>query len=405
MNASRAATKKTGKGASLCRGVYVQLSRLKMQFTHGEQSGCVQPCSPFMKSCVLTALLAAAILSGASAAEPKRAPAKKNAATPTPAPAPAPTEKKDAPAPKDAAEFAPKDPVAVVNGMEVTVAELEKVLTAMLSEKGGSIKEVPPAMKPQLYRQVLDGVIVEKLVTAQASKVEVNDAEVAAEFDRFKGRFPDEKTMEAQLAASGQTPDGVKTDIRRFLKQNHWLDTQLTGKLEVTEADAEKFFSENPEQFKAPEQVRASHILVSVKEGSKDDEVKAKRDAADKILTRVKKGEAFDKLATELSEDPSAKENHGDLNFFGREQMVPEFSEAAFKLKKGEISPEPVRSNFGFHIIKVTDRKEPSTMTFPEVKPQLMAYLQQQKKQNETGRVLRGLREGAEIKVNLPDAE
>ena len=112
-------------------------------------------------------------------------------------------------------------------------------------------------------------------------------------------------------------------------------------------AEAETFFKENPDQFKSPEQVRASHILLQVKEGSKEEEVKAKRAAADQALARVKKGEPFDKLATEISEDPSAKENHGDLNFFGREQMVPEFSEAAFKLKKGEISPEPVRSDFG----------------------------------------------------------
>jgi parvulin-like peptidyl-prolyl isomerase len=228
---------------------------------------------------------------------------------------------------------------------------------------------------------------------------------VTAEFDRFKSRFPDEKTMTEQLASGGTTTDGVKSDIRKFLQQNHWLDAQLAGKTEVTEGEAETFFKENPDQFKAPEQVRASHILVGVPEGSKDDQVKVKKEAADKILARVKKGEDFDKLATELSEDPSAKENHGDLNFFGREQMVPEFSEAAFKLKKGEISPEPVRSDFGFHIIKVTDRKEPSSMTFPEVKPQLMAFLQQQKRQTETGKVLRTLREGAKVTVNLPDAE
>jgi len=355
------------------------------------------------------------MVAGASAADPKPAPAKKNApaaSAAAPAKKDAPTKEaapKGAPAPdapaKEAAEFAPKDPVAVVNGMDVTVADLEKVITALVSEKGGSIKDVPPDMKPKLYRQVLDGVIVEKLVTVEASKVEVKEDEVKSEFDRFAKRFPDEKTMQEKLAGSGQTVENVKSDIRRFLAQNHWLDSQLTGKTEVTEAEAETFYKENPDQFKAPEQVRASHILVSVKEGSKDAEVKAKKDAADKILARVKKGEDFDKLATELSEDPSAKENHGDLNFFGREQMVPEFSEAAFKLQKGEISPEPVRSSFGFHIIKVTDRKDANAMAFPEVKPQLMAYLQQQKRQTETGKVLRGLREGAKVTVNLPDAE
>ncbi len=354
-----------------------------------------------MKSSVLTALLtASAMVVAASAAEPKPAPGQKKAPAASPAnPAAAAT----APVAADPA-FVPKDPLAVVNGAEVTIAEVEKVIASILAPKGGKIEDVPPAMKPQLYRQVLDGVIVEKLVTAEASKIEVADEAVNAEFEQFTKRFPDEKTMREQLAASGQSPESVKSDIRRFLKQNQWLDKQVAGKLEVTDGEAETFYKENPDQFKAPEQVRASHILLSVKEGSKDEEVNAKREAAGKILARVKKGEPFDKLATELSEDPSAKENHGDLNFFPREQMVPEFSEAAFKLKKGEIAPEPVRSDFGFHIIKVTDRKDPSTMTFPEVKPQLVAFLQQQKKQSETSKVLKGLREGAQVKVNLPDA-
>ena len=134
-----------------------------------------------MKFSVLTALLSAsAMVAGASAADPKPAPAKKNApaaSAAAPAKKDAPTKEaapKGAPAPdapaKEAAEFAPKDPVAVVNGMDVTVADLEKVITALVSEKGGSIKDVPPDMKPKLYRQVLDGVIVEKLVTVRRAR-------------------------------------------------------------------------------------------------------------------------------------------------------------------------------------------------------------------------------------------
>jgi peptidyl-prolyl cis-trans isomerase C len=132
--------------------------------------------------------------------------------------------------------------------------------------------------------------------------------------------------------------------------------------------------------------------------------VKAKRSEATKILERVKKGEEFEKLALELSEDPSAKENKGDLNFFAREQMVPEFSDAAFKMKKGEISTEPVRSDFGFHIIKVTDRKVEENVAFDEAKPQLVAFLEGRKKQAEIGKVLRGLRESAKVTINLPEA-
>jgi parvulin-like peptidyl-prolyl isomerase len=231
----------------------------------------------------------------------------------------------------------------------------------------------------------------------------VSDADVKQEFERFSKQFPNEEEMKAQLAKAGKTQEGIQGDIRRFLKQNRWLDEQLKGKADVTDAEAQEFFKANTEQFKTPEEVRASHILVKCEKDAKEDEVKAKREAANKILDRVKKGEDFDKLASEISEDPSAKENHGDLNFFRREQMVPEFSTAAFEMKKGAVSETPVRSQFGFHIIKVTDRKDGGSMSFDEAKPRLLVFLQEQKRRSEAGKVLRGLRETAKVTVNLPE--
>ncbi|EDY17456.1 PpiC-type peptidyl-prolyl cis-trans isomerase [Chthoniobacter flavus Ellin428] len=116
----------------------------------------------------------------------------------------------------------------------------------------------------------------------------------------------------------------------------------------------------------------------------------------------MKKGEDFGKLAQEISEDPSAKENKGDLDFFRKEAMVPEFSNAAFGMKKGEIS-DPVRSDFGFHVIKVTDRKDAETVTLEKAKPQLLAFLKNQKKQAAVEEVIKGVREKAEVKINLPE--
>jgi parvulin-like peptidyl-prolyl isomerase len=152
-----------------------------------------------------------------------------------------------------------------------------------------------------------------------------------------------------------------------------------------------------------PEQVRASHILVKVPEDAKPETVVEKEKAAQAIAARVKKGEDFAALAKELSEDPSAKQNSGDLNFFAKEQMVPEFADAAFGMKKDEIS-EPVRSQFGYHVIKVTDRKEPETVTLEKAKPQLTSYLEQQKKQGEVQKVIQDLRAKADVKINLPEA-
>jgi parvulin-like peptidyl-prolyl isomerase len=122
---------------------------------------------------------------------------------------------------------------------------------------------------------------------------------------------------------------------------------------------------------------------------------------ADAIAVRVKGGEAFDKLAAELSEDPSAKQNSGDLNFFTREQMVPEFANAAFGMQKGEISA-PIKSQFGFHIIQLTDRKDAETMVLESVKPRLLAFLNQRMRDTQIQKVLTELREKAEVKILLP---
>jgi parvulin-like peptidyl-prolyl isomerase len=143
---------------------------------------------------------------------------------------------------------------------------------------------------------------------------------------------------------------------------------------------------------------------VAVPQDAKPEIVVEKEKTAKAVLERVKKGEAFDKLAKEISEDPSAKENSGDLSYFAREQMVPEFAEAAFKMKQDEVSAEPVRSQFGYHIIKVTGHKDAETVPFEKAKPQLVAYLENQKKQQEIEKVVKEMRAKADITVNLPEA-
>ena len=318
--------------------------------------------------------------------------------------APAP-EAQPAPAGKPAEPFVLKDPVAVVDGAEINAVELDKALGSLLRQQGATLDQVPDSVKPNLYRQVLDGVIAEKLVTKAAAGVKITDEDVSQEFERFKGQFKDEADMKLRLSQVGQTPDGIRVDIRRYLQQNRWMDDRLQGKLEVTTAEVEEFYKSNADQFKTPEEVRASHILVRCEKDAPQEEVKTKRETANKILDRVKAGEDFAKLASEVSEDPSAKENKGDLNFFRREQMVADFSNAAFAMKKGDVSDAPVRSEFGFHIIKVTDHKDAGTMSLDEARPRLTDFMKEQKRRAEAGKVLSGLRETAKITVNLPAAQ
>ena len=329
-----------------------------------------------------------------------------------------PVVKKDAPVKDDAAvvppvvETAPVVPVvpvnlpeivAVVEGLEIKKADLEQAFARMLSAQGIPGDKLPAEQRMQGYRMILDDMIVEKIITKRSAGVEVTDKDVAAKMEEFKVRFGSDEKLKEQIEKSGLTVEKVKENIREGLRQEKWIDEQIKGLTEVTDAEVEDFYKKNPDQFKQPEQVRASHILVAVAKDAKPDVVAAKQKAATAIVARVKKGEAFDKLAKELSEDPSAKQNGGDLNFFGREQMVPEFSAAAFKMKKDEIS-DPVRSQFGFHVIKVTDHKDAETVSLETAKPKLAPYLKQQKRQAEIQKAVKALRAKAEVKNNLPEA-
>ncbi len=319
--------------------------------------------------------------------------------------------------PLDAQEAAPKaataaplaltDPVAVVEGSEIKKADLDQAFASVLASQGmppDQASKIPDAQRMQFYRILLDDMIADKIIAKRSAEMPVSDEAMAAELARIQKNFESEEEMKKQIEASGQNLDKLKENIRTQLRQREWLDAQVKGQDTVSDAEAEEFYQKNPDKFQRPEQVRASHILVTVEADAKPEAVIEKGKAAQAILDRVKKGEDFATLAGEVSEDPSAKQNKGDLDFFGRDQMVKEFSDSAFGMKKDEISKEPVRSQFGYHIIKVTDRRDAETIPFEKAKPQVMAFLQRQKKQQAVQDFVKALRTKADVKVNFPDA-
>lgn len=143
----------------------------------------------------------------------------------------------------------------------------------------------------------------------------------------------------------------------------------------VADADVEKSYTERAAEFESPRQVRASHILIRVPEtGGSEAEDKARANAAE-VIRRVKGGEDFAKLARELSEDPGSKANGGDLGFVAKGEMVGPFEQALFALAKGEVTPEPVRTPFGFHAVKAVEIREGGKKPLKEVAPQIREHL------------------------------
>ncbi|MEI6872473.1 MAG: peptidylprolyl isomerase [Verrucomicrobiota bacterium] len=293
------------------------------------------------------------------------------------------------------------DVVATVEGKDIKKEELEQALTAALARQGIPADQLPGDQKAQGYRMLLNDLITEKLVTNRCAEIAVKEEDISAQFEQFRSRFGSPEAFEEQMKQAGQSEEKIKTDIRTYLKQQNWVQEQVKDTPKATDKDAEEYYTKNPNDFKKPEQVRASHILVAVPADATAEQVGEKKKSAEAIAARVKAGEAFDKLAAELSEDPSAKQNSGDLNFFTREQMVPEFATAAFGMQKGDIS-DPVKSQFGFHIIQLTDRKDAETMDLETVKPRLLAFLNQRMRDTEVQKILTDLRNKAEVKILLP---
>jgi peptidyl-prolyl cis-trans isomerase C len=288
----------------------------------------------------------------------------------------------------NAPEQTTADSVAVtVNGHDIYESRIEQEIKPQLERMS---RQMPPALieqnKKRLRTQTLERMIVEQLLDEQIKKadVTVTEEEVNNQLKQMASQQRPPLSMEdfkAMIEAYGKSFDEVKQRIKRGLSYQKLLEARWANKINVTEEDAQKYYSENKSQFETPEQVRASHILINSDTTAPDSDpnqakAKAKQKAED-LLKQIKEGADFAELAKANSTCPSAAKG-GDLDFFTRGRMVPPFEKAAFKLNVGQIS-EVVETRFGYHVIKVTDKKQATTKTFDQAKDDIINTLTQTK--------------------------
>ncbi len=290
------------------------------------------------------------------------------------------------------------DSVAVtVNGVDINESRIEERLKPQLAKVGA---QLPSAFveqyKNQLRGQVLEGMIVEQLLDGKVKEnnIIVTEEEVVRHLEKAAAQqnlsLSDIKEM---MEARGQSFDEAKQRIKKGMAYQKLMEAQWAGKINVTEDDAKKYYSENAKQL---EQVRASHILIkphTADPNTDPNEAKATAKAkAEDLLKQIKDGADFAELARANSDCPSSKQG-GDLNFFARGQMTPAFEEAAFALKPGQVS-DVVETQFGYHIIKVTDRKND---TFEKAKDDVMKLLTQPKQAEFAEEYIASLKANAKI--------
>ena len=285
-------------------------------------------------------------------------------------------------------------------GLNVSDEELAQTIFSIpgLQENGRFIGEqryeqllrsqVPPQTKAMFEDNLRRSLMIDKLRAALTDWMTVADADVEREFkernEKVKlqvvaltaDRFRDQVTVsDADVAAYYEMH---KADYRigeqRKVKMLVLDREQAQAKTIVPAADVQRFYNDNIAQYQTPEQIRASHILLNT---AGKDEATVRKQAED-ILKQARAGADFAALATKFSEDEGSKVNGGDLDYFSRGRMVPEFETAAFALQPGQIS-DLVKSQYGFHIIKVVDKKPAVTRTFDEVRPQIEEQLKAQR--------------------------
>ncbi|MFL6279211.1 MAG: peptidyl-prolyl cis-trans isomerase [Vicinamibacterales bacterium] len=254
----------------------------------------------------------------------------------------------------------------------------------------------PPMTPHEFEDQIRRSATLEKLHAALTNWITVSDKELEDEYKRRNEKvklavvsFPADKfragidATDAELNAYFEAhKNELKIPEKRKVKYA-LVDMQaIRNRTQVTAEDIQRSYEDNKEQYSTPEQVRASHILLKT-EGK--DEAAVKKQAED-LLAKVKAGADFAKLATEYSEDEGSKVKGGDLDFFGKGRMVPEFDKVAFSMKPGEIS-DLVKSQFGYHIIKVTDKKPATTKTLDEVRAQIEDQIKWDRAQTEAQRI------------------
>ncbi len=242
--------------------------------------------------------------------------------------------------------------MATVDGKKITEADIRFAEF----EIGGDLGNLPPATK----RRVLVEYMIENQLFADA-----------AEKDKL---------------SSGPAFEERLTYWRRRALRDTFFDKSVKG--DVSDGVAKAFYEDQIKGMKPEEEVQARHILVDTEEKAKE------------IADKVAKGGDFAALAKENSKDPGSKDDGGMLGYFGRGQMVPAFEEAAYRLKKGEVS-SPVKSQFGFHIIKLEDRREKKLPTFDEVKDRILNSMIQKKAQD----VALALRTKAKIEYIDPEVK
>lgn len=252
---------------------------------------------------------------------------------------------------------------ATVNGEVIYASQLDREIAAIVRQYQIDLKsEQGRKQKSEIARVILDQMIEQRLILQQARRLDVpaTDAQIDQSLADIKANFPSEAEFNFALEQRGLTLADLRDRLRTNLTVQN-LQAKVSSPA-VSDAEIQNYYQEHRAEYDQPEQIHVRHILV-------ESEAEARL-----VLARLNRGEKFEQIAQALSKDPGSKEQGGDLGWIRQGQLVPEFEKAAFALQPGQLSPA-VKTQYGYHVIQLLERKAARPSTLDQVREQVRRQL------------------------------
>lgn len=296
------------------------------------------------------------------------------------------------------------DKVAVVNGAVITRADFDRELSIVQEQFLSMGKQPNDSQLAEIKKDLLESLIDREVLYQESQKngIKIGDEAINKKLNELKKQFSSEAEFKNALDKTGLSETAIIAQLNRAMGIQQFIDKQqFDKKVTISEKETRDYYDSQPDLFKKPEELRASHILIKVDPKADKAQKAEARKKLETIQQRLKKGEDFAALAKEFSQCPSNTKG-GDLGYFRRGQMVKSFDEAAFALKTAEVS-DIVDTEYGYHLIKVTDKKPASTIAYQDIKGKIGDHLKKTKVQQEINQYVEQLKAKAKVERYLSE--
>jgi peptidyl-prolyl cis-trans isomerase SurA len=291
--------------------------------------------------------------------------------------------------------------VAVVNQEIITLSELEKWINPKEEVVAGDRLQKQERERA-LRREVLEKLIEEKLIDQEVKRsgIKVSNKEVEATLEQVRRRNnATQEQLEKALSAEGLTLESYKKQVEKSLQRRKLISSEVKVETKAGEKEFREFYQKNIDRYRINETFRPAHILFVIPKGATQEDVRETRKKCETVLRKIKGGDDFGEMALLYSQDASSK-SRGELGYFRRGELLPAFEREALRLQVGEVSGV-VRTEFGFHIIKLLDRKGVDPLPFEEVKAKVQADYHDVELDKAFKQYLSTLREKSVIEIKL----